>query len=119
MDLNKFGWELISLSVETIKYNNLYKIASHKEKLQNNIDIKYHLNLWVLNYNLDTYFICENMDSKWTLFKSVEIKNYTEIDKINILVSNKELDTLIIYIKNNLIFSKEYLRDYKINILGL
>lgn len=120
LKLNEYGWELISLSIGTKKYNRLYKTASYKENKENNIDIKYHLNLWILDDMSCTYFICECMNSNFGLYKtSIDLDGLWDIDseKIIILKSNVEINELIDYIKNKSIFSKQYLRDFKIDNL--
>jgi len=120
LKLNEYGWELISLSIGTKKYNRLYKTASYKENKENNIDIKYHLNLWILDDISCTYFICEYTNSNFGLYKtSINLDGLWDIDseKIIILKSNVEINELIDYIKNKSIFSKQYLRDFKIDNL--
>jgi hypothetical protein len=116
--LYEYGWELIPLSINTKKYNRLYKTAKYKENMENNIDIKYHLNLWVLDYISCTYFICEFVNSNFGLYKAKEdLDGAWDVDseKIIILKSNVKINEIINYIKSETIFSKQYLREFKIN----
>jgi len=118
LKLYEYGWELIPLSINTKKYNRLYKTTSYKENKENNIDIKYHLNLWVLDDISCTYFICEFMNSNFGLYKvCTDLDCLWDIDseKIIILKSNIEVNELMNYIKSETIFSKQYLREFKIN----
>ncbi len=118
LKLYEYGWELIPLSINTKKYNRLYKTAAYKENRENNIDIKYHLNLWVLDYISCTYFICEFVNSNFVLYKVYnDLDGALDVDseKIIILKSNVEINEIINYIKSESIFSKQYLREFKIN----
>lgn len=120
LKLNEYGWDLVELSINTKMYNRLYKTASYKQKKENDIDIKYHHKLWYLLDETIIYFICESLNNNWSLFKSnIDLENdwNKDINKIEILKSDVDIDQIYNLVEYYLLFSKQYLREIKINKL--
>lgn len=116
--LDKYGWVLIELSIETSKYNRIYKTASYKEETDGNISIKYHSRLWILQEDLDIYFLCENIRSNWNIYHIIEELEYnwdSDLNKILLVKSNLNTSDVGKVISEELLFSKQILRDYKIS----
>ena len=121
LKLNEHGWELINLTIDTKKYNRLYKTAQYKEKIENSISVKYHLSLWILENSSSTYFICENSSFNYGIYKSSTLKYdwVLDSDEMTILKSDIDINELIDYINSEFLFGKQKLRNLIINDLEL